>query len=69
VAERFHIHTEEVEPGVFELSLEHQEGDRRLLGTRTRAAAVPSSAECRICQPEADSVDSRNPGPTDPSVG
>jgi hypothetical protein len=40
VAERFHIHTEEVEPGVFEISLEHQEGDRRLLGTRWRTVAV-----------------------------
>jgi hypothetical protein len=40
VAERFHIHTEEVEPGVFEVSLEHQEGDRRLLGTRWRTVAV-----------------------------
>jgi hypothetical protein len=40
VAERFHIHTEEVEPGVFELSLEHQEGGRRLWGTRWRTVAV-----------------------------
>jgi hypothetical protein len=40
VAERFKIHNEEVEPGVFELSLEHQEGHRRLLGTRWRTVAV-----------------------------
>ena len=40
MAERFNIHNEEVEPGVFELSLEHQEGDRRLLGTRWQTVAV-----------------------------
>jgi len=40
VAERFHIHTEEVEPGGFEPSLEHQEGDRGRPGTRWRTVAV-----------------------------
>jgi hypothetical protein len=40
MAERFHIHNEEVEPGVFEVSLEHQEGTRRLLGTHWRTVAV-----------------------------
>jgi len=38
--ERFHIHTEEVEPGVFELSLEQQEGARHLLSTRWATVAV-----------------------------
>jgi hypothetical protein len=38
--ERFHIHNQEVEPGVFELSLERQEGKRHLLGTRWETVAV-----------------------------
>jgi hypothetical protein len=39
--ERFHIHSEEVEPGVFELSLEQQAGARHLLrGTEWRTIAV-----------------------------
>jgi hypothetical protein len=38
--ERFHIHTEEVEPGVFELSLEQQESTRRFLGTHWETVAV-----------------------------
>jgi hypothetical protein len=39
--ERFHIHSEEVEPGVFELSLEQQEGARHLLrGTHWQTVAV-----------------------------
>jgi len=40
LAERFHIHNQEVEPGVFELSLERQEGKRHLLGTRWETVAV-----------------------------
>jgi hypothetical protein len=40
LAERFHIHNHEVEPGVFELSLERQEGKRHLLGTRWETVAV-----------------------------
>jgi hypothetical protein len=40
MAERFHIHNEEVEPGVFELSLEHQHGSGRLFGTRWETVAV-----------------------------
>jgi hypothetical protein len=40
VPERFHIHTEEVEPGVFELSLEQQAGEKHLFSTRWSTVSV-----------------------------
>lgn len=40
MSERFHIHNQEVEPGVFELSLEEQHGARHLLGMRWTTVGV-----------------------------
>ena len=45
--ERFHIHNQEVEPGVFEVSLEHQQSTRRLLGTRWNTVGVLSRRRYR----------------------
>jgi hypothetical protein len=48
------IHNEEVEPGAFELPLEHQEGGRRLLGTRWRTVAVLAPRRCAALEDAAE---------------